>query len=87
VSLRSGRVIILRSKGEYLGSVEAPDRERAEAVAIKQFDLDPDQRAASDPGAPMKTQTHLAPRRWRTPVGKIGFSRQLKTGLFVDIYF
>jgi hypothetical protein len=38
--LRSWRVIIIRSKGEYLGSVEAPDRERAEAVAVKQFDLD-----------------------------------------------
>jgi hypothetical protein len=36
--------IIIRSKGEYLGSVEAPDRERAEAVAIKQFELDQDQR-------------------------------------------
>jgi hypothetical protein len=36
----SWRVIIIRSKGEYLGSVEAPDRERAEAVAIKQFALD-----------------------------------------------
>jgi hypothetical protein len=33
-----------RSKGEYLDSVEAPDRERAEAVAIKQFDLDQNQR-------------------------------------------
>ena len=43
-NLRSWRVIIMRSKGEYLGSVEAPDRERAEAVAIKQFDLDQDQR-------------------------------------------
>ena len=42
--LRSWRVIIMRSKGEYLGSVEAPDREKAEAVAIKQFDLDQDQR-------------------------------------------
>jgi hypothetical protein len=41
---RSWRVIIMRSRGEYLGSVEAPDRERAEAVAIKQFDLDDDQR-------------------------------------------
>jgi hypothetical protein len=41
--LRSWRVIIMRSKGEYLGSVEAPDRERAEAVAIKQFALDDDQ--------------------------------------------
>jgi hypothetical protein len=28
-NLRSWRVIIIRSKGEYLGSVEAPDRERA----------------------------------------------------------
>jgi hypothetical protein len=43
-NLRSWRVFIIRSKGEYLGSVEAPDRERAEAVAIKQFDLDQDQR-------------------------------------------
>ena len=34
----------MRSHGEYLGSVEAPDRERAEAVAIKQFKLDQDQR-------------------------------------------
>jgi len=31
-NLRSWRVIIVRSRGEYLGSVEAPDRERAEAV-------------------------------------------------------
>jgi hypothetical protein len=43
-NLRSWRVIIIRSKGEYLGSVEAPDRERAEAVAIKHFALDDDQR-------------------------------------------
>jgi hypothetical protein len=34
----------MRSKGEYLGSVEAPDRERAQATAIKQFELDQDQR-------------------------------------------
>ena len=44
-NLRSWRVIIIRSKGEYLGSVEAPDREQAETVAIKQFDLDQDQRS------------------------------------------
>src|SRR5262249_43555760 len=44
-NLRSWRVIIIRSKGEYLGSVGAPDRERAEAVAIKQFALDDDQRS------------------------------------------
>jgi hypothetical protein len=42
--LRSWRVVIMRSRGEYLGSVEAPDRERAEAVAIKQFESDQDQR-------------------------------------------
>ena len=42
--LRSWRVTIIRSKGEYLGSVEAPDREKAEAAAIKLFDLDQDQR-------------------------------------------
>ena len=44
-NLRSWRIIIIRSKGEYLGSVEPPDRERAEAVAIKQFALDNDQRS------------------------------------------
>jgi hypothetical protein len=42
--LRSWRVVIMRSRGEDLGSVEAPDRERAEAVAIKQFESDQDQR-------------------------------------------
>jgi hypothetical protein len=41
---RSWRAIIIRSRGEYLGSVEAPDRERDEAVAVKQFALDGDQR-------------------------------------------
>ena len=34
----------MRSRGELLGYVEALDRERAEDVAIKQFDLDQDQR-------------------------------------------
>jgi hypothetical protein len=33
-----------RRRGEYLGSVEAPDREKAEAIPIKQFALDDDQR-------------------------------------------
>jgi hypothetical protein len=36
---KSWRILIMRSKGEYIGSVEAPDRARAEAVAIKQFQL------------------------------------------------
>jgi hypothetical protein len=44
-NLRRWRVIIIRSEGEYLGSVEAPDRERAEAVTTKLFDLDQDQRS------------------------------------------
>jgi len=35
----------MRSKGEHIGTVEAPDCERAEAMAIKQFDLDRDQRS------------------------------------------
>jgi len=43
--IQRGFAIIIRSKGEYLGSVEAPDREMAEAVAIKQFALDDDQRS------------------------------------------
>ena len=41
----AGASSIIRSKGKYLGSVEAPDRERAQAVAIKQFALDDDQRS------------------------------------------
>jgi hypothetical protein len=31
--LRSWRVIIIRGEGEHLGTVEAPDRERAVAVS------------------------------------------------------
>jgi hypothetical protein len=42
--LRSWRVIIMRRRGELLGYVEALNRERAEAVAIKLFALDDDQR-------------------------------------------
>jgi hypothetical protein len=40
-----GVLPLMRSRGEYLGSVEALNREKAEAVAIKQFDLDQDQRS------------------------------------------
>ena len=36
-NLGSWRVIIMRSKGEHIGTVEEPDRERAEAAAIKQW--------------------------------------------------
>jgi len=34
----------MRSKGEHIGTVEAPDRERAKTVAVKQLELDQDQR-------------------------------------------
>jgi hypothetical protein len=46
-NLRSWRVIIIRSKGEYLGSVEASSRGEGDLVAIKQFDLGQDQGAGS----------------------------------------
>ena len=33
----AGPIIIIRSKGEYLASVEASDRERTETVAVEQI--------------------------------------------------
>jgi len=41
---RSWRVVIIRSKGEYLGSVEAPNEKAAEAAAVAEFDLSDQQR-------------------------------------------
>ena len=41
---RRWRVVLLRSKGEILGQVEAPDAEAAKAAAAVQFDLDEIQR-------------------------------------------
>jgi hypothetical protein len=41
---RRWRVVLLRSKGEILGQVEAPDAEAAKAPAAVQFDLDEIQR-------------------------------------------
>ena len=38
------RVVLLRSKGEILSQVEAPDAEAAKAPAAVQFDLDEVQR-------------------------------------------
>jgi hypothetical protein len=62
--LQSWRVIIMRSRGELLGYVEALDRERAEAVAIKLFELDDDQRpAAPDSGAALRPMPRNACRR------------------------
>ncbi len=37
---RRWRVVLLRAKGEILGTVEAPDVEAAKAAAAVQFDLD-----------------------------------------------
>jgi hypothetical protein len=34
------RVVLLRAKGEILGTVEAPDAQAAKAVAAVQFELD-----------------------------------------------
>jgi hypothetical protein len=41
---RRWRVVLLRSKGEILGTVEAPDVEGAKAAAAVQFELDDVQR-------------------------------------------
>ena len=41
---RRWRVVLLRSKGEILGTVEAPDVASAKAAAAVQFDLDEIQR-------------------------------------------
>jgi hypothetical protein len=41
---RRWRVVLLRSKGEILGEVEAPDANAAKAAAAVQFDLDEVQR-------------------------------------------
>ena len=37
---RRWRVVLLRAKGEILGTVEAPDAQAAKAVAAVQFNLD-----------------------------------------------
>jgi hypothetical protein len=42
--LRSWRVSILRQRAKHLGDVEAPDQKAAEAEAVKEFNLDDEQR-------------------------------------------
>ena len=42
---RRWRVVLLRSKGEILGQVEAPDVASAKAAAAVQFELDKFQRS------------------------------------------
>jgi hypothetical protein len=41
---RSWRASLIRSKGLILGTVEAPTREAAEAAAVREFNLTPEQR-------------------------------------------
>ena len=44
LSLRTWRVAIIRKRGEYLGTVEAVDKEAAEAAAVEAFNLTYEQR-------------------------------------------
>jgi hypothetical protein len=44
LSLRTWRVAIIRKRGEFLGTVEAPDQEAAEAAAVEAFNLTDEQR-------------------------------------------
>jgi hypothetical protein len=41
IQLRGWRVVLMRSRGEFLGYVEAPSMEAAELAAAKEFNLDP----------------------------------------------
>ena len=41
---RSWRASLIRQKGQVLGDVEAPNREAAEAEAVRTFNLSPEQR-------------------------------------------
>jgi len=42
--LRSWRVSLIRKKGQFLGTVEAPNEKAAEAAGVAEFDLSDDQR-------------------------------------------
>jgi len=42
--LRSWRVSLTRKRGQYLGTVEAPNEKAAEAAAVAEFDLSDEQR-------------------------------------------
>jgi hypothetical protein len=42
--LRSWRVSIIRKRGRYLGTVEAPNDKAAEAAAVAEFELSDEQR-------------------------------------------
>jgi hypothetical protein len=42
---RSWRASLIRNRGQVLGDVEAPNREAAEAEAVRTFNLSPEQRS------------------------------------------
>jgi hypothetical protein len=42
--LRTWRVSIIRKRGQYLGTVDAPNERAAEAAAVAEFDLSDEQR-------------------------------------------
>ena len=42
--LRSWRAWLIRKRGQYLGTVEAPNEKAAEAAAVAEFDLSDEQR-------------------------------------------
>jgi hypothetical protein len=42
--LRSWRVSLIRKRGQYLGTVEAPNEKAAETAAVAEFDLSAEQR-------------------------------------------
>jgi hypothetical protein len=41
--VRTWRVSIIRKRGQYLGTVEAPNEKAAEAAAVREFDLSDEQ--------------------------------------------
>jgi hypothetical protein len=45
IASRSWRASLIRKKGQVLGDVEAPNREAAEAEAVRTFNLSPEQRS------------------------------------------
>jgi hypothetical protein len=42
--LRRWRVSVIRKRGQYLGTVEAPNEKAAELAAVAEFDLSDEQR-------------------------------------------
>jgi hypothetical protein len=59
--LRSWRVSIIRKRGQYPGTVEAPNEKAAEAAAVAEFDLSDEQRrAAYGAGAALIRWRHAA---------------------------